>query len=66
VTVIVLTLGSSAGLALEEPEDFRRFHVRVEGQRGSGPDRGGLHGYAAGRGWYDEAAGTIQADCELG
>jgi hypothetical protein len=103
--VIVLMLAPSPGLALEDPQDFGRFRVRVEGSRDperiaagfkeTGPgefesaerslvrvDRvralaagevagdwdekfSRMLGYAAGRGWYEEAAGTIQAHCEL-
>jgi hypothetical protein len=102
--VIVLQVPSvTAGL--EDAEDVRRFHVRVEGSTDAGeigrafeaaglgrfeslekahvsvarvrvmargrvgPEWeqafGGMLGYAASKGWYDEAAGTVQAHCEL-
>lgn len=103
--VVVLAAQSPASVALEDPEDLRRFHVRVEGTTdeaaiagafaatGAGRfenlDRAfvsvekvrelaagrvpadweagfeGMLGYAAGKGWYDAAAGTIQAHCEV-
>ena len=104
VIVLQLTV-EAAAVALEDPDDMRRFHVRVEGavdheriaaafratglggfestERAlvnvasvrelasgrSGPDWEKrfqeMLAYAAGKGWYDEAAGTIQAHTEV-
>ena len=103
--VIVLDVAAAAA-GLEDPEDVRRFHVRVEGSHDEaaigrafeaaglgrfeslerahvsvalvrrlaagrvGPDWeqafAGMLAYAAGKGWLDEAAQTVQAHCELG
>lgn len=104
--VIVLRLSAEGdGLDLEDPEDLRRFHVRIEGgddphriadafrsaglgafesaeramvsvakvralaegRAGGEWDRGfeKMLAYAETKGWYDAAAGTIQAHCEI-
>ncbi len=104
--VIVLRLYDDGDvLELEDPDDFRRFHVRIEGDHeqpriagafvstglgdfesaeralvrvarvralaegraGTEWGRGfdGMLAYAASKGWYDAAAGRIQAHCEM-
>lgn len=104
--VIVLRLdGGGDVLELKDPDDLRRFHIRIEGDH----DRSGIVSafsstglgdfesaelamvsvarvralaegrvgtewnkgfdamlaYAASKGWYDAAAGRIQAHCEM-
>jgi hypothetical protein len=103
--VIALDIAAQPKAALEDPEDVRRFNVKVTGgddpariaagfvatgigrfesleralvrvdwvKRSAagrvGPDWdrqfAGMLAYAAGKGWYDEAAGTIAAHTEL-